>query len=527
MSTRANYNAAHSLDRAARAHPKRDSIHYGNKRLSVVESAHITRQIAQLLSSAGVSRGDRVAVIARNSPYHLLVHVACARIGAISVPISYRLARPELEELLEFCAPRSIIVDPETAGQGLFNLTFSTAQFVIDDDEHAPSISAAVSAGFLAFSAAFESHDGRFITIGTDGVTSLNSRIYEEGPAALLFTSGSTGAPKGVCLTHEQLWWGSRNFREGFEYSNLDVELVVAPLSHIGGFNGTTLDIFSHGGTVVVVREFNPGVVLSELARYKVQIMFGVPTMYAALMNHPDFESTDLSAFRLPLIGGAQSPPALLTRMEEAGLSPLNVWGMTEIAASGCYLPAELLATHRGSIGRPFAHTEARIRDVSTGEDANEGELLVRGPSVVSEYWHDSEYSARAFEGDWLRTGDVVRQDNEGYLWVVGRLHHQINSGGEKIAPEEVAATIAHMPEVSDVAVVGVPDPTWGEVVGVAIVKKSDAHDLDLDTIRKFAQPYLARYKLPKVLRVVDAIPTNANGKPDTAAIKALFAEAS
>lgn len=523
--TRANYNSAHSLDRAARAHPDRDSIFYGGTRLSVVESAHKTRQLAQMLTSAGVSKGDRVAVIARNSPYHLLIHVACARIGAISVPISYRLARPELEDLLEFCAPRAIVVDPETARDGLFDLTFSTASFVIDDDEHAPSFSAAVSAGFYALSAAMDSYDGRFITISSEGITSLNSRVYEEGSAALLFTSGSTGAPKGVCLTHEQLWWGSRNFREGFEYSNLDVELVVAPLSHIGGFNGTTLDIFSHGGTVVVVREFDPGEVLRQLSDHRVQIMFAVPTMYAALMNHPAFEATDLSHFRLPLIGGAQSPPALLSRMESAGLRPLNVWGMTEIAASGCYLPHELLDSHRGSIGRPFAHTEARIRDVSTGEDANEGELLVRGPSVISQYWHDEEYSKHAFDGAWLRTGDVVRQDSEGYLWVVGRLHHQINSGGEKIAPEEVAATIAQMDAVSDVAVVGVPDVTWGEVVGAVVVPRESASDLDLDAVRAFAEPLLARYKLPKLLRVVDQIPTNANGKPDTGALKALFSD--
>lgn len=512
------FNSAHALDRAAEAHADRLSIIYGSRRLTVAQSARITRRLAELLRDAGIEAGDRVALIARNSPYHLLVHVACARIGAIFMPISYRLSAGELADLLEFAEPRVIITDPETAE---WLPDTGGERFVIDDDEYAvPS-----SHVWRGLYASYSAKPGVLRSILDDGTTAAdacNARRYPEGPAAMLFTSGSTGSPKAVCLTHEQLWWGARNFRAGFEYSPHDIELVVAPLSHIGGLNGTTLDIFSHGGTVVVIREFDPGAVLRALETHRVQIMFGVPTMYAAMMSHPHCGGTDLSAFRLPLIGGAHVPPALLKRMEEVGLQPLNVWGMTEIAASGCYLPAEHLAQRRGSVGRPFPYTQARVVDPETGLDSAAGELWVSGPNVIHHYWRGDDFADR-FTGEWLRTGDLVRRDDEGYLWVVGRLHHQINSGGEKITPEEVAAVIAQMPEVDDVAVVGVPDETWGEVVGAAIVASTD---LDLAAVRQFAQVKLARYKLPKIISRVTTIPVNANGKPDVGTIRDLLSRA-
>lgn len=523
MSKPPNFNSAHALDRAARAHPDRVSIYYGDRSWTLVDTAVETRRLAQLLASSGVSRGDRVALIAHNSPYHLLLHVACARIGAIFVPISYRYSRSELADLIEFSAPRVIVAEPEVAELGTFESTGTVIHFVIDDDDRAPSFTPALNNGYFALSAASSAFDGKFITDIPSGLTSLNSREYPRGPAAILFTSGSTGRPKAVALTHEQLWWGSRNFREGFEYSNHDVELVVAPLTHIGGFNGTTMDLFSHGGTVVIVREFEPAEVLRRLEQHRVAIMFGVPTMYAALVGDPLFASTDLSHFRLPLIGGAQSPPALLKRLEDAGLAPLNVWGMTEVAASGCYLPAEHLDTHRGSIGRPFSHIEARVVDTQTGEDSSEGELLLRGPSVVTGYWHDDELGRSTFRNGWLHTGDIVRQDSDGYLWVVGRLHNQINTGGEKVTPEEVVVVLAQHPSISDCAVVGVKDELWGERVSAVVVLVPGAGPLSLAEVQRHCAAHLARYKLPRDLRIVEGLPVNGNGKVDNQALAALF----
>lgn len=522
MLKKPNYNPAHALDRAARAHPNRASIVYAGQTMSVVEAAFATRQLAQMLAATGVSSGDRVVLIARNSPYHLLLHVACARLGAIFVPISSRLTRKDHQQLIDFCAPRVVVVEPETADDGMFEASFPLLHLVIDDDVFGPSVSTAISSGFYGMTAAMQAQNGKFLTTIKDGSTALNSRQYVDGPAAMLFTSASTSQPKAVELTHEQLWWGAQNFREGFEYSNHDVVLSVAPLTHIGGFNGTTLDLFSHGGKVVIVREFKSARVLNLMEEHKVAIMFGVPTMYAALLADPTFGERDLSAWRLPLIGGAPAAPALLERLMDHGLQPLNVWGMTETAASGAYLPAEQLGERAGSIGRPFSHVEASIVD-EDGNDATEGELIVRGPSVVTSYWHDPERSAQTFRGGWLHTGDIVRVDEDGFLWMTGRLHNVINSAGVKIQAEEIQAVLSLMPGVSDCAVIGTPDPMWGESVSAAVVMQPGADAPTLEQVQEFVEDHLARFKVPRKVIIVDALPTNANGKADKGALAAMF----
>ncbi|WP_311776754.1 class I adenylate-forming enzyme family protein [Trueperella abortisuis] len=514
------YNAAHALDRAARAHPQRESIVYAGQTLTVVEAAVRTRQLAQMLAAAGVSKGDRVMLISRNSPYHLLLHVACARLGAVFVPVSARLNRADHQAIVDFSGPRVVVLEAELADLGMFTSTGTLLHLVVDDD--AASVSTAISNGFIGIGAAMEAQNGKFITTIKDGSTALNSRQYPEGPAAMLFTSASAGHPKAVELTHEQLWWASRNFREGFEYSNLDSVLTVAPMTHIGGFNGTTLDLFSHGGKVVLVRDFNPGVVLDLLEEHRVNIMFGVPTIYAALLDHPSFAERDLSHWRLPLIGGGVVSPALLGRLVDHGLRPLNVWGMTEMAASGAYLPAEQLEDRPGSIGRPFAHVEARIVDAD-GNEAGEGELIVRGPNVVSSYWHDPLMTAQTFRSGWLHTGDLVRLDEDGFMWVTGRLHNVINSGGVKIQAEEIQAVLAQMEGVSDCAVVGTPDEKWGETVSAALVMQAGYAPPTLEDVQNYVGAHLARFKVPRKVIVVDALPINGNGKADRNALVALF----
>ena len=607
------FNPAYSLDRAAAAHPQRVSLWYAERSWSVAEAAAVTRQLAELLVASGVKAGDRVAIVARNSPYHLLLHVACARIGAVFVPISYRFTGPELERVLGRIEPAVIIADPETAASGFLAPSLPTAHraimnhgvnhggrppnsppssegeakgapeaeptaaptaaqlfFVIDDDAQAalPSqispepgiLESALAAGWQGLGGALaeraqqdeaqtsgqtthESKPSAQLSETKTGVdiTTRGGRTfaelglgapYPEGLGAILLTSGSAGEPKFVPLTHQQLWWGSQNFREGFEYSTWDVELVAAPLSHIGGFNGTTLDLFAHGGTVVVVREFRPSIVLRELERRRVAMMFAVPTMYAAMAAHPDFARRDLSAFSRPLTGGSAAYPELLRQLQAAGLQVLHVFGMTETAAAGCYLPAEQLPTRAGSIGRPFAHVQARVVDPATGEAVElgeSGELWLRGPGVAAEYWNAPEHTAASFitieQGDscWLRTGDLVRLDAGGYLWPVGRLDEMIITGGENVAPAEVEAVLASHPAVADVAVAGMPDSRWGQRVVAAVTLRSGAGAPSLDELRNFAASQLADYKLPRALAVTDQLPLNSNGKLDRAALARLL----
>ncbi len=516
------YNSAHALDRAARAHPNRVSLVYGGETMSVVEAAVRTRQLAQMLAATGVSDGDRVMLIARNSPYHLLLHVACARLGAIFVPVSPRLTRTDHQQLIDFCAPRVVVVEASTADDGMFDSPGTLVHLVIDDDAFGTSVSTAIANGFYGISAAMDSQNGKFITTIKYGSTALNSRQYPEGPAVMIFTSAAAATPKAVELTHEQLWWGSQNFREGFEYSNHDVLLTVSPLTHIGGFNGATLDMFTHGGKVVLMREYDPTRVLTLLEEHEVTMMLGVPTMYIDLLDEPTFADRNLRAWRLPLIGGAPVPPSLLKQLMAHGLRPLNVWGMTETAGAGAYLPAEQLEERAGSIGRPFSHVEARIVD-KDGEDVTEGELIVRGPGIVSSYWHDPELSAATFRGGWLHTGDIVSSDDDGFLWLTGRLHNTINSAGVKIQSEEIQAVLSQMPGVAECAIIGTPHSELGECVSAAIVMEPGQEPPTLTEVQAFIARDLAGFKVPRKLILVDALPTNEDGKADKNALAAMF----
>ena len=562
----AYFNPAHSLDRAAAAHPERVNIWYGERSWSVTESAQCTLDLAYALRDLGVHEGSRVAMISRNSPWHLFLHVACARLGAVFVPLSYRLPADELSSVCAYLQPQLLVADPETAsGVTPGGATVGEAYergakyaqhfFVIDDDcsarlseELAPPeamLNHAHEQGWLPLSSllnqgrtAQECESRGYAAHGSAlsgncasaQKHALNCAHYPEGLGAILLTSGTAGEPKFVGLTHENLWWGSRNFREGFEYSNLDIELVVAPMSHIGGFNGTTLDLFSHGGTVVVVRQFVPSEVVRELTRRRVCMMFAVPAMYMALLEDAGFSAQNLPEFRLPLTGGGPVSRNMLDALLSVGLRPLNVWGMTETSASGCYLPAEHIEQRAGSIGRPFAHVQATISPcqgiASFGDDSLVGELCVRGPSVVKNYWEaDSCAGEEAEEGketdSWLHTGDLARLDSDGYLWIVGRIDDLISTGGEIVAPQEVEAVLARHEHIREAVVIGLPDPVWGQVVAAAIVPAGE--EPSLRSVREFARASLADYKLPRKQIVLSHLPLTAHGKIDRAALAALM----
>lgn len=518
------FNAARALDQAEFAHPDRLSLSYADVTLSVAQTAQLSRKLAQLLAQAGVTQGDRVMIAAHNSPYHFITHIACARLGAVYVPVSFRLTQVELQQLVDFCAPRAIICEPEIAARGSLASTGTLLQFVIDDDIQAGPLSSGLANGYLALAAAMSPYGGLIVSdTQNQGINGLNQHGYPDGLAAIFFTSGSVGAPRAVKLTHANLWWAARNFRDGFEYRTDETVLVVAPLSHIGAFNGTALDVFSNGGHVVIQRSFDPAEVLRLIEDKRINILFGVPTMYGAIMSHPDFAVRDLSSWRLPLVGGSQVPAPMLGRLAARGLRPINVWGMTETSASGCFLPFEHCPSHPGSIGRPFAYVEARIIDPDSGKDVPVdavGELVVRGPSVTSGFWHGEDYNETAFEDGWLHTGDLARVSEDGFLSIVGRLFDCITTGGETLLPDEVEDVLRQYPGISDAVVCGVPDDVWGEMIVAGITVEEDTREPTLLEVQNFASQVLARYKLPRYLAVFPSIPLNAADKADRGAVR-------
>ena len=483
-----DYSPARALLRAAEQHPSRASLVDGatDRVWSVAESADAVARLAGALRGRGLGASSRIAVVAQNSPWHFLIHVAASWIHAATVPMSPRAPAPRLREMLEAAAVDLVVVDE--AGAAALADGAGVPVVAVSDIEEWSRLAPAPAGPPLPCA-------------------------QEE--AAVVFTSGSTGLPRPVRLSHAALWWASACFRDGFEYSpGSHVVGVCAPLSHIGGFNGTTLDTFSHGGTLVVVGpSFDPVRTLECVQRHRIAMMFVVPTMARALLEANESVGADLSSWVRPLVGGDALTPALAERMRRAGLAPIHVWGMTETGGAGAMAAPDSHAP-AGSIGRPFPYVDLRIvgaHGAAAGPGAL-GTIEVRGPGVVTGQ-------------EWLSTGDLGFVDADGWVHLVGRAHRMINTGGELVAPPRVEAALMELEEVREALVVGVPDETWGEVVGAVLVPSpgADAASLSPASLAAALGGALAPWERVRRVRPVDALPLTATGKPSPAAARELL----
>lgn len=483
-----DYSPARALLRAAEQHPSRASLVDGatDRVWSVAESADAVARLAGALRGRGLGASSRIAVVAQNSPWHFLIHVAASWIHAATVPMSPRAPAPRLREMLEAAAVDLVVVDE--AGAAALANGAGVPVVAVSDIEEWSRLAPAPAGPPLPCA-------------------------QEE--AAVVFTSGSTGLPRPVRLSHAALWWASACFRDGFEYSpGSHVVGVCAPLSHIGGFNGTTLDTFSHGGTLVVVGpSFDPVRTLECVQRHRIAMMFVVPTMARALLEANESVGADLSSWVRPLVGGDALTPALAERMRRAGLAPIHVWGMTETGGAGAMAAPDSHAP-AGSIGRPFPYVDLRIvgADGAAAGPGALGTIEVRGPGVVTGQ-------------EWLNTGDLGFVDADGWVHLVGRAHRMINTGGELVAPPRVEAALMELEEVREALVVGVPDETWGEVVGAALVPSPgvDAASLSPASLAAALGGALAPWERVRRVRLVDALPLTATGKPSPAAARELL----
>jgi fatty-acyl-CoA synthase len=348
------------------------------------------------------------------------------------------------------------------------------------------------------------------------------SRAWDD-LALLSYTSGSTGRPRGVMVTHGNLWWGFRIMDEICATQLRDVTLVTAPLAHLGGFNGFGARALVRGGTVAIDRGFDPAVCLRQIEQLRVTTMFAVPSMLEELRRHPAFPSADLSSLRIGLVGGAMVPAELLVDFARRGVQLVHAWGMTESVGVCLYLPPERTLERPTSVGIATPYVDVVVVDPQTGEVSRPdaiGELAVRGPCISPGYWRDPERSATTFRDGWLHTGDLARRDADGWFTMAGRAKDMIISGGENIYPAEVEEALGMVAGIRDAMVVGVPDATWGETV-MAVVVLDPGVSIALDQLRDRCAANIARYKLPRHLKVVDRIPLNSSGKPDRVAVRA------
>ena len=465
--------------------------------------------LATRCAALGLQRGDRIAYAGRNSPTLLLTSLAAAHLGAVFIPLNFRLSASEAGGFLRHTGTSVVVAEPE-----MLPLLGQVADAPITAVIDAPSAWAPIP---------LTSRIGAGTATAPQHVVCAADDL-----AVLMATSGSSGHPKAVRLTHGNLWWAARNIDETFPTGDDDVTLAVAPMFHIGGYNGFTLRTLVRGGTVLIRRTFSADRTLTDLVDGGVTTLFGVPAMYAALTRCAAFEHADLSGVRSAISGGAPMPPGLVEAFAVRGLLLRNSWGMTETAPAATCLPAADALTRSASVGVPLPHTQIRLVCPDTEHDVATpgvvGEVWAHGPNVTDGYWQDDDATAAALAPDgWLRTGDLAILSADGYLTIVGRRAELINTGGEKVIPGEVEAALADLPSVSGVVVVGAPDDTWGEAV-VAVLEGATATSPSLETVREHAARHLARYKLPTRLVAVAAFPRTETGKLDRCAVRAIAA---
>ena len=462
----------------ARTTPERVAIDFLGVETTYRELDERSERLAAGLLEAGLVPGDRVATLTGSSPEHVVVFFACAKAGLILLPLNWRLTNAELAYQLADAEPAVLLASTELAetaaslherSAGLEDLVFQKRKVLppVGDDD-----------GLL-----------------------------------LVYTSGTTGRPKGAVLTHANCFWTNLSFDRVAGVGDEDVVLQVLPQFHVGGWNVQPLLAWWKGARVVLEPSFEPGRALALIGEKRVTTMMGVPATYLFLAQEPGFADADLSSLRRAVVGGAPMPEPLLELWHERGVEIVQGYGLTEAAPNVLCLPPEDAARKRGFAGKPYPHVDVALRDPESGslvKGAGEGELVVRGPNVFAGYWRNPDATAAAFVDGWLLTGDIAARDEEGDYRIVGRLKDMVISGGENVYPAEIESVLHEHPVVAEAAVLGVPDERWGEACAAFVVLAAEASETEL---LAFCRERLAKFKVPREIRFVEELPRNAMGK--------------
>lgn len=475
-------------------------------RLTFREANRRANKLANWLKSQGVGKGDRVAILARDGYEHLDVFFACSKIGAIHTALNWRLHWQELLEIFKVTTPK-ILIYSDDFKENVTQLVF-----------HFPP---------------FDTTQGRLTTLHLDGDGIEGSLLFEsilqsspdspvtcetlesEDIAALIFTGGTTGLPKAAQVSHRMIAWNTLN-TVIHDVTHNDIYLNVFPMFHTGGLFVYTLPQVIFGGTTIFIRQFDPAQVLTLLERERVTIFAAVPTMYQMLTTATNWESADLSSLRFCTSGGAPLPVPLVEKYtNEKNIRFKQGFGMTEFGPGIFALAPEDAIRKAGSIGRPNFFVDAQIvgeRNQFLGPN-EAGELVLKGPSYCSGYFNDPKATEAAVdERGFFHTGDVAYFDDEGYFHIVDRKKDMFISGGENVYPAEIEKALYQHPAVHQCAVIGLPNPKWGEV-GKACVVLKPGQTATEDELLNFMSERLAKYKVPRSVTFMDALPISAAGK--------------
>ena len=463
------------------------------------EMDHRVTATAGGLADRGVGPGDVVAILSYNCPEFLEALFAANFLGAIAMPINWRLAAPEVHYILEHSGARALVCDAS-----LLRLA-NEATVGLEETLVRVSISPVGDQGWTFLG-----------DLRAGSTTVARVAASADDVHRLMYTSGTTGRPKGVMLTHANLAWKNLAHIIEFGFTSADLGLACGPLYHVGALDLTTTSLIAAGATTIVHRSFEASAVVDEIERSRVTAVWLAPAMVNAIMSLPDIEQRDLSSIRVVINGGEKMPIPLIERIQRVFPSAwfADAYGMTETVSGDTFLDRASILTKLGSVGRPCLYLELDIWDEegSSLPAGEQGEIVMRGPKVFKGYWRDQDATAAAFTGGWFHTGDIGVRDEDGYLYIVDRLKDMIVSGGENIASSEIERVLYEHDAVLEAAVVGRPDERWGEVP-VAFVARRPGADATPEALIAHCRTQLARFKVPKEITFVEALPRNPSGK--------------
>ena len=503
------------IDHHARRTPERTAIRFPGRAvsgdLSYGALADLVHRLAAAMAACGLTRGACAAYLGLNSPEMLALLFACARLGVLFMPLNWRLAGPEHRQMLEHCPPSLLLVEP---------------QFIAQIDAFKEDLSPLTAVALGRAQPGWIGYDeflGR-----ASGATAPSDREPDPAtPLLICYTSGSTGNPKGVLLSQDALAWNAANCVDMHALESGDRILTTLPLFHVGGLNNLTTPALKAGCTVVLHPKFDAEACMAAIEHERVTLTVLVPAQLDMMMASPRWQSADLSSLRMITTGSTIIPARIIDAVHARGIPLVQIYGSTETCPIAVYQKAEDAKRKAGSAGRAALHCELRIVDDSGNDVARgaTGEILVRGPNLMSGYWKAAQETAAALVDGWFHSGDMGHQDDEGYLYVDGRRKEMIISGGENIYPAEIENLLADCGDIAEASVVGRPDERWGEVV-VAVVAPKSGLRLTHAAVLQLLEGRIARYKHPKEVVFVGELPKTALGKVRKEELRRMVAQA-
>lgn len=484
------------LENRARLTPNAEAIIDAekNKSWTFFELNNRCNATANWLLAKGVEKGDRVALLSPNDICYFDLLLACGKIGAIFVPINWRLAPDEIKYILQDSSPKLVGYHSHLAGKlSRYNQNIRT--FRVDDKVE------------------YILNKGEHVEIS----------LHENDPLAIIYTGGTTGKPKGVVLSHRSIIWNGINTIISWNLTNEDTTLTYMPMFHTGGLNALSIPLLMVGGSVVIGKDFIPEDAVRYLNDFKCTIALFVPTMYHMMIETEGFKNSNFPTMKTFLSGGAPCPLDIYETFNKKGLKFKEGYGLTEAGPNNFFIETSEANEKRGSVGKPMLFNSIKLlkEDGLEAKAEEVGEVLIKGKHSFASYWKNEEATMETVKDGWLYTGDLAKTDTEGYFYIVGRKKDMIITGGENVYPLEVEHWIASLPQVDEVAVIGLPDQKWGEVVTAFIVLKRQ-ESLSEEELKVHCSFKLGKYKIPKRIYMVEELPKTHVGKIDKKKLREL-----